>query len=73
MQHQEKGEEAEKEHSAEYDNAKKQPNVNIMQADDKEHLIDADEQKQLVKKRHPIFERKVKVSGNDDFLKQIFS
>lgn len=24
-------------------------------------------------RQHPVFERKIKVSGNDDFLKQIFS
>ena len=31
------------------------------------------EDKQFNNKKRPIFERKIKVSGNDSFLKQIFS
>jgi hypothetical protein len=29
--------------------------------------------KYISKRQHPLFERKIKVSGNDSFLKQIFS
>jgi hypothetical protein len=73
MQQQEK-EEAENEN--ENANANKKPNVQIMQYGEHEKLSNEtnnDEQTQLLKRRHPVFERKVKVSGNDAFLKQIFS
>lgn len=32
-----------------------------------------EEEKPFVKNKHPVFERKVKVAGNETFLKQIFS
>ncbi len=67
MQQQEK-EEAENENES--------VNARIMQYGEHEKLSNEtnnDEQTQLLKRRHPVFERKVKVSGNDAFLKQIFS
>lgn len=68
-----------KRNEAEQNGTSEQKEQHLESENRKESSIDDNNQRNdevknnFSNKKHPLFERKVKVTGNDDFLKQIFS